>query len=140
MNLLPIKLLGAVAVAGLVAAGGTAFTATGVTSAASATQAVGVGEVTQSVIGAVVSDVTYTSDTNGVVDKVTVTFATPLQTGAVVELDAFTGGGNTTPLPNNQNVAASGGVNPVYEFELDGAVDGDLAGTDSLTGIAITVS
>jgi hypothetical protein len=52
------KIIGAVAVAGLVAAGGSAFTATGLARTAPASQYVG-GTVSQSVTGATLSDVSY---------------------------------------------------------------------------------
>jgi hypothetical protein len=52
------KLVGAVAVAGLVAAGGSAFTATGLLNSAGASQYIG-GTVTQSVTGATLESIEY---------------------------------------------------------------------------------
>ena len=52
------KLLGALAVAGIVAASGSAFTGTGLTNSAGSTQYVG-GTVSQSVTGATLASVTY---------------------------------------------------------------------------------
>ena len=53
------KLLGALAVAGLVAAGGSAFTGTGLSSAAGPTKFVG-GTVSQSITGATLNSIVYT--------------------------------------------------------------------------------
>jgi len=53
------KFFGALAVAGLLAAGGSAFTGTGVTNNAGATKFIG-GTVTQSVSGATLSTIGYT--------------------------------------------------------------------------------
>lgn len=53
-----LQLLGGVAVAGVVAAGSTAFTATGLTNGAGTTQFIG-GTVTQTVTGATLTGVTY---------------------------------------------------------------------------------
>lgn len=53
-----VQMLGGVAVAGVVAAGSTAFTATGLTNSAGASQFIG-GTVTQTVTGATLTGVTY---------------------------------------------------------------------------------
>jgi hypothetical protein len=70
------KFLGALAVAGLVAAGGSAFTSTGVTNNAGPTQFIG-GTVSQSVTGATISTIAYNfSDaTKTAVTTIVLTFA-----------------------------------------------------------------
>ena len=91
------KLLGAVAVAGLVAATGSAFTGTGLTNAAGATQFVG-GTVSQAVTGATLSAVAYTfsNTTKTAVTQIDLTFATGANGQAVTvaltgaDSDAFT--------------------------------------------------
>jgi hypothetical protein len=140
MNL-PIKLLGSLAVAGLVAAGGTAFTATGVDhTAVNATRQIG-GEVSQTVDGAVMTAIDYTSDAaTGNVTVVTVTFGAELQAGSTIELDAFSDSGMVTPLSLNSDIAkdaASAGA--VYVFKLDSAVEADGLGTTLLRAIKVTV-
>lgn len=92
-----IKLLGAVAVAGLVAAGGSAFTGTGVTNNAGATQFVG-GQVSQSVAGATLSSVAYTfagDGSNTAVHSVSLTFA-DANADLKVPTIVFTGGNDVT--------------------------------------------
>lgn len=86
-----IKLLGAFAVAGLVAATGSAFTATGLDRTAPDTQFVG-GTVSQTVTGATLSGLVYgfTDGTKTAVNKVTLTFADA--TGSKVPTIALTGG------------------------------------------------
>lgn len=79
------KLLGAVAVAGLVAASGSAFTASGLASTADAAAEVG-GTVTQSVDGATLTDVQYTADGDGKVSNVRVTFGAALKTGSAASI------------------------------------------------------
>lgn len=70
------KICVAVAVAGVVAASGAAFTATGLTNNAGPTQYIG-GTVTQAVTGATLSDVAYgfTDATKTSVNLVTLTFS-----------------------------------------------------------------
>jgi hypothetical protein len=87
------KFLGAVAVAGLIAAGGSAFTGTGVTNGAGATQFVG-GTVSQSVTGATLSSVTYSfadAPANTAVHSVALVFADE-NTLAKTPTVTFTGG------------------------------------------------
>lgn len=90
-----IKLLGAVAVAGLVAATGSAFTATGLATTAGATQFVG-GTVSQSVTGATLSSLVYgfTDTTKTAVNSVTLTFGDA--TGGKTPTISLTGGTATT--------------------------------------------
>jgi hypothetical protein len=70
------QILSAVAVAGLVAAGTSAFTGTGVTNNAGATQFIG-GTVSQSITGGTLSSVAYTfgDDSNTAIHTATLTFA-----------------------------------------------------------------
>ena len=93
MNL-PIKLLGSLAVAGMVAAGGTAFTASGLTGPAITTQAVGVGSAIQSVTGAAISTVHYNA-TEEDIDSIELVFAAPLQLGSTVGLGVYSDAGST---------------------------------------------
>lgn len=71
-----VKILTAVAVAGLAFAASAAYTGTGVTNNAGASQFVG-GSVTQTVTGATLSDLAYgfTDASKTAVNKVTLTFA-----------------------------------------------------------------
>jgi hypothetical protein len=142
MNL-PIKLLGSLAVAGMVAAGGTAFTATGITrTAVDASRQIG-GVVSQTVDGAVMSAVDYTSDVDGKVTKVTVTLAAPIAATSTITLDAFSNSGLTValgPTTINSDITPSGAsAGSVYVFELDTALEGDGLGTTALRGIKVTV-
>jgi hypothetical protein len=87
------KLIGAVAVAGLVAAGGSAFTATGITNNAGSTQYIG-GTVSQDVTGATLSSVTYSfgdAPANTAVHSVALVFADATTDGKTPTV-AFTGG------------------------------------------------
>jgi hypothetical protein len=88
------KLLGALAVAGIVAASGSAFTGAGLTNNAGSTQFVG-GTVSQSVTGATLTNVAYsfTDATNRTADTVTLTFAADAL-GKQVAV-ALTGGAGT---------------------------------------------
>jgi hypothetical protein len=75
----PTKVFGAIAVAGLVAAGGSAFTGTGLatTGTAASAQFVG-GTVSQAVTGATLSDIKYDYAADGTqtaVNKITLTFS-----------------------------------------------------------------
>ena len=81
------KLLGAVAVAGLVATGGSAFTAGGLSrdAALGSTDALG-GQITQSVTGeAVLNSIDYGRDASGVATDMTLTFAAAVKPGQTVE-------------------------------------------------------
>jgi hypothetical protein len=91
------KVLGAVAVAGLVATGSAAFTATGLTNNAGSTKYVG-GTVSQSVTGATLSTVTYSfgdAPTNTAVHSVALVFA-DVNTDGMTPTIAFTGGNAVT--------------------------------------------
>jgi hypothetical protein len=70
------KILGAVAVAGVVAAAGSAFTATGLLNSAGASQYIG-GTVSQSVSGATLSNIAYdfSDATNTAVSSVTLSLS-----------------------------------------------------------------
>ncbi|NKX55426.1 hypothetical protein [Arthrobacter mobilis] len=123
------KLLAAVAVAGLTFAAGSAFTGTGVTNNAGATQFIG-GTVTQTVTGATLSTVGYgfTDATKTAVNKVTLTFA-----------DAT--GGKTPSI--ELNGAANGFTcEPVTQNVDNGAFESTCAGPalTGLSSIAVTVS
>jgi hypothetical protein len=87
------KFLGALAVAGLLAAGGSAFTGTGVTNNAGATQFVG-GTISQNVTGATLSSVVYAfgdAPANTAVHSVALTFADANSDGKTPTI-AFAGG------------------------------------------------
>jgi hypothetical protein len=87
------KLIGAVAVAGLVAAGGSAFTGSGLTNNAGSAQYVG-GTVSQSVTGATLSTVAYSfgdAPANTAVHSVALVFADATTDGKTPTV-AFTGG------------------------------------------------
>jgi hypothetical protein len=135
MNLLPIKLLGAMAVAGLVAAGGSAFTATGLANTSNATQAVGIGSVNQTVSNASVSDVAYTlaPGSPATVTHVIVTFAAPLQTDATVTLQWADATVSLTDPGLDQTAPLSTTNKVLYDFTLTPA-------TSTLSGIKVTVS
>lgn len=121
------KIVGAVAVAGVVAATGSAFTATGLTNTAGATQFVG-GTVSQGVTGATLSNVAYTfsGTSNTAVTKIDLTFAAGVDTKAVTV--ALTGADNDTftctAITSNVSTCST-------------AVGGSYTGLDSL---AVTVS
>ncbi len=92
------KIIAAAAIAVLAAAGGTAFTATGVATSgnAAAAQFVG-GTVSQAVTGATLSDIAYTyaDTTNKDVDGITLTFADDLSLGKAVTASPAGGAGGT---------------------------------------------
>jgi hypothetical protein len=134
------KILGAVAAAALVAAGGAAFTGTGVTTTgqAASPQFVG-GTVGQTVTGATVSHINYgfADPAHLYVTSVTVTFA-----------DALADGQNVSAVANGDDATATG-VNGGF-LDASVAVNHTVtlnwaAGTGSPTGyvglnsIAITV-
>lgn len=93
------KLLGAVAVAGLVATTGTAFTAGGLARESSfdGSDFLG-GEVTQTVTGATLSDVAYVADASGTsVTAINLTFVSALDASAqVVTVDVNNSGSPIT--------------------------------------------
>jgi hypothetical protein len=105
-----IKTLGAFAIAGTVAAGGSAFTGGGLTMTADATQFVG-GTVSQTISGATLTDVNYTLNTSNpaktTVGAVVLSFAalTPV-TGQDVDVVLTNDAG--TPLVENISCAISG--------------------------------
>ncbi|WP_127497653.1 hypothetical protein [Actinoplanes solisilvae] len=129
MNLLSIKLLGSLAVAGMVAAGGTAFTASGVDlGVVSSSQVVGVGSVEQTVTGATVESIVY-GTTGGLVDNVTVTFVDPLQAGAIVTLNDDL----TAPVSLAAPLNAPTSSDDIYSFGL-------TTPTATLASISIVIS
>jgi len=81
-----IKFLGAVAVAGIVAAGGSAFTAAGLSSTVDATTQMVGGTVNQNVYGATLSGIEYgvTAEASGRINQVTLSFS-----GSSAELNAL---------------------------------------------------
>ncbi|GAA1814499.1 hypothetical protein HC028_26355 [Planosporangium flavigriseum] len=91
------KVAGGLAVAGIIAASGSAFTATGLATSgtAAAPQFVG-GSISQTVDGADLSEIAYgfTDDTKTAVDSITLTFAA-VPDGKTVTAEA-TGGNNGT--------------------------------------------
>src|SRR5215203_435784 len=81
-----MKVLGAVSVAGVIATGGSAFTAAGLSNTVDAgTQMVG-GTVSQSVYGATLSGIEYgvTAEGTGRINQITLSFS-----GGAAELDAL---------------------------------------------------
>jgi hypothetical protein len=132
MNL-PIKLLGSLAVAGMVAAGGNAFTATGFTTNAPGTAVLG-GTVTQNAIGAVMQSVVYqdggVASTTGLVDTILVTFTTNLPTTATVKLTAYDG--VASPISGDVNLvsAEAGGGGSTYTFTLGTLNEANLTKID----------
>jgi hypothetical protein len=97
----PTKVFGAIAVAGLVAAGGSAFTGTGLATNAGATQFVG-GTVSQAVTGATLASIVYgyaNTTTKTDVNQITLTF-TSTQDGRAVTATPTGGSGGTFSCPN----------------------------------------
>jgi hypothetical protein len=136
MNMLSIKLLGAVAVAGLVAAGGTAFTATGLTSSAPAAAVIG-GTIPQTVNGADLSSVAYMDGavaSTGLVDTVVLTFGSALPTTASVTLKASSDAIGTVIAGNENLTCVQGGDLAVFTCTLA------AANTATLGRIDVTVS
>ena len=89
------KLFGALAVAGIVAASGSAFTGAGLTNNAAASQFVG-GSVSQSVTGATLDSIHYVTDTSGTsVTAVNLVFADGSADSKTVTATAD----NATPVP-----------------------------------------
>jgi hypothetical protein len=123
-------LIAAVAAAGLAAIGGSAFTGTGVTNSAGASQFIG-GTVNQTVSGATLANVAYTfgdAPANTAVHSVALTFAV----GAAGQTVAIT---------------ISGGNAVVFNCEAVGATTANIstcltAGADIVgaTSLAVTVS
>lgn len=123
----------AVAVAGVIASGA-AFTATGVTSTAAASQFVG-GTVSQTITGATLTDIAYgfTDATNTAVNAVTLTFAA----------DAV---GKHVAIALSGNGASSSSCVDVHGVDTEGVVSGPYTSECTVTaytganGIAVTVS
>ena len=90
------KIISAVAVAGLAFAASAAYTGTGLTNSAGATQFVG-GQVSQAVTGATLSNLayTFTDGTKTAVSSVNLTFADDQSDGKAVTLE-LTGGSAAT--------------------------------------------
>jgi hypothetical protein len=125
---------GRVAVAGIAAAGGSAFTGSGLTSTAAASQFVG-GTVAQAVTGATLNDVAYgfTDATNTSINSVLLTF----------EADAV---GKSVAIALSGNGASTSTCADVHGVDTAGVISGPYTSECSVTsytgadGIAITVS
>jgi hypothetical protein len=137
MNLLSIKLLGATAVAGLVAVGGSAFTASGVTGPAIGSQAIGVGSVSQSVTGATLSTVHYNT-TGEDVNSIDLVFADALQLGSDVDLGIYTDAG-VTAFPSAAVVCVDGNAD-LTTYSCTVTKNADSVTSTSLKQITVTVS
>lgn len=130
------KILGAVAVAGLVAATGSAFTGTGLTNNAGASQFVG-GTVSQSVTGASLAGVVYafSDTTNTAVNKITLTFADGAD-GKAVSVAPSGGSGGTFSCP-----VVTTGDTSICTFVEDPATTGTVeVGYTGLTSLSVTVA
>lgn len=125
-----VKIAIATAFAGLVAAGGAAFTATGLNQAPSTDQFIG-GTVTQTVHGATLDGVVYhfSDATHNVVDGMTVTFSDAA--GETASVNANGHGDGVDYAPALLGVVQGDGT-VVFT-----AVDGGL---DNLTSVDITVA
>lgn len=101
---------GAFAAIGLVAAGGAAFTSTGVTTTgqAASAQVIG-GTITQSVTGATLSSIVYgyTDATNTAINQVTLTFANANADGLTAAIAFTTDAGGTPVAFTCENVGAT---------------------------------
>lgn len=128
------KLIGAVAVVGILAAGGSAFTATGLTSTAGASQFIG-GTVSQAVTGATLNGITYgfTDATNTAVDTVTLTFAADA-VGKHVAIALAGNGASTSSCTDVHGVDTDGVISGPYTSECTVS---DYSGAN---GINVTVS
>ena len=123
------KILTAVAVAGIVFAGGSAFTGTGLDTTAGATQFIG-GQVSQAVTGATLAGVDYdfTDTTQESINKINLSFANT-EDGKPVAVTT-TGGAGGTFLCGNVVANAS-----TCSFTATPGEDGYTG----LTGLSITV-
>jgi hypothetical protein len=140
-----MQLVGGVVVAGAVAAGSTAFTATGLTKGGSVNNFVG-GKVTQTVVGAQLTNMTFTTSTF-VADAATEITAVKLvfdpntPTGAVVTMTA-TGSPGGTPSAGFYCSA----VADISSSQASNCTIGTAVGTPAnghftnLTGVEITVT
>jgi hypothetical protein len=127
----PTKVFGAIAVAGLVAAGGSAFTGTGLADTAGATQFVG-GTVSQSVTGATLASIVYGYADNATktdVNQITLTF-TNTADGKAVTVAPTGGSGGTFTCPN---IAANSSVCTFTPTTSE-------VGYTGLNSLAVTVS
>lgn len=127
-------MVGAVALAGAVAAfgvAGSAFTGTGVTNTAGSSQYVG-GTVSQSVTGGTLSSVAYafTDSTNTAVDQVTLTFA---NTNTAGKTPTITLTGGTAVAFTCAAIAATTGTSSVCTPTTAGTSQ------TGVTSIAVTV-
>jgi hypothetical protein len=105
-----IKALGALAIAGTVAAGGSAFTAGGVTNPSNAMSGFIGGTVHQASTGAVLSSVDYDVDSTGgtgqdVVTGITLTFGSSIEGRVVTAVLS-----DTTPGADNRDVTCDTAV------------------------------
>lgn len=125
------KLVGAFAVAGLIAAGGSAFTATGVTNNAGASQFVG-GTVSQTVSGATLSSIAYTfADTsNTAVTAANLTFADDALTYGKTVTATLSGG-------TAEALTCTGALSSTNHVISCAAATGGHVGT---TGISVSVA
>ncbi|MDQ1717533.1 MAG: hypothetical protein QOE89_1486 [Pseudonocardiales bacterium] len=128
------KFLAAVAFAGLAAAGGSAFTGSGVTNTAGATQFVG-GTVSQAVTGATLSGVTYgfaDAPANTQVSTITLAFADTAdgRTVAVTPSGGAAGVGAFSCVAVTSNASTC-----TYTVGVD-----TLPGYTGLNSLAVTVS
>lgn len=128
------KILTAVAVAGIAFAGGSAFTGTGLTNDAGASQFIG-GQVSQSVTGATLENVAYafadaTAKTS--VNQITLTFA---DTADGLEV-AATPSGSTDGTFTCGNIVSNAST---CSFTADPATP-ELTGYTGLTSLAIAVT
>jgi hypothetical protein len=128
------KVLGAVLVSGVVAAGASAFTAPGLADSAPASQFLG-GTVSQTVTGANLVSVTYgfTDATNTVVDSITMVF-----NGADGKTVSVAPTGNATPGGAFSSGAVNAGTH-TYVAAWEPTIEGGPDGYATLTGIGVTV-
>jgi hypothetical protein len=137
-----LQMVTGLAVAGIVATGGSALTSTGVTTTnqAASAQFVG-GTVSQAVTGATLDSIDYsfTNGTKTVVRSVLLTFANELTDGKTVSIlpsgGAYAGAATTFTCPA---VAVGAGAN-TSTCTADG-VDATADGYLGITSLAITVS
>jgi hypothetical protein len=111
------KLIGAVAVAGIVAAGGSAFTGTGVTDAAAGSQFVG-GTVSQTITGATLNDIAYgfTNAADTTINAVTLTFEADAL-GKHVSIALAGNGASTSTCVDVHGVGPEGDITGPYTSE-----------------------
>ncbi|MDT7550389.1 MAG: hypothetical protein QOE84_2783 [Actinomycetota bacterium] len=125
------KLFGALAVAGVIAASGSAFTGTGLGNTAPATQFVG-GTVSQTVTGATLAGIAYSfadAPANTLVNSIALTFTTTADGRTVAVAPAGGTGGTFTCTAVSSNASTC-------TFAAADTETGYLG----LTGLAVTVS